>query len=131
MQLFPSLTKFDSTLLSTEVANLRLKTLIAPAEDESSTKKRSDITFTDRDIASLEYLSGYCFQTVYARLRNSPKHRSSHSQQCMSLLQAGKCDSEVPQQLVDIKDCGGLWKVNKKVIEIFGIECPATIIRIL
>ena len=120
-QLFPNLSRFDSTLLSTEVANLCLKTLIAPADEDLYSKKRGDVTFTDRDIASLEYLSGYCFRTVYARLRNSPNHRSSHSQKCMSILQAGKCDGEVPQQLVDIKDRGGLWKFDKKVIEIFKV----------
>ena len=64
-----------------------------------------------KDIASLGYLSGYCFRTVYVRLRSSLKHTSLHSQQCMSVLQAGKCrsDADMPvQMLVDARDRGGL-----------------------
>ena len=85
---------------------------------------RSDIKFSEKDIASLEYLSGYCFRTVYARLRNSPKHRSLHSQQCMSVLQAGKChsDAEMPEKrLVGARDRGGLCKVDERVQAIFRV----------
>lgn len=96
------------------------KTLSAPI-GESSSKKRSDIIFTEKDTASLQYLSGFCFRTIYSRLRNSQKHRSPSSQQCMSILLAGKCDSDVPQLLIDAKDRGGLWKVHDKAITIFKI----------
>ena len=122
-QLFPELTRFQSTLLSTELANLCLQYLTTnPADSDITSKCRSDITFAAKDIASLEYLSGYCFRTIYARLRNSPRHRTSFSQQCMSILQAGKnSDATVEQRLVDVKDRGGLWKVSDKAIRIFKV----------
>ena len=33
-------------------------------EDSTTAISRSDIKFSEKDIASLEYLSGYCFRTV-------------------------------------------------------------------
>ena len=98
--LFAQISRYQTTLLSTEVANQFLA--LGPSVEVIS--------------ASLEYLTGYCFRTVYARLRNSSKHRSLHSQQSMSVLQAGKCnsDAEMPvQRLVDARDRGGLWKVDE------------------
>ena len=70
--LFSEMSRYQSTLLSTEVANQ----FLAANHLEDSTKaiSRNDIKFSEKDIASLEYLSGYCFRTVYARLRNSLKH---------------------------------------------------------
>ena len=106
--LFAQISRYQSTLLSTEVANQCLA--LANAEDTTQPISRSDINFSEKDIASLEHLAGYCFRTVYARLRNSSKHRSLHSQQSMSVLQAGKCnsDAEMPvQRLVDARDRGG------------------------
>ena len=122
-QLFNKLSRYQSTLLSTEVSNLCLE-LLSKTEDITMPITRSDIHLTEKQIASLEYLSGYCFRTVYARLRSSPKHRSMHSQQSISVLLAGKCniDGEIPaQRLVDAKDRGGLWRVDEKVKEIFKI----------
>ena len=121
--LFSEMSRYQSTLLSAEVANR----FFAANHLEDSTKaiSRSDIKFSEKDIASLEYLFGYCFRTAYARLRNSLKHRSLHSQQCMSVLQAGKCrsDAEMPvQRLVDARDRGGLWKVDERVQAIFTIK---------
>ena len=86
-----------------------------------SIKKRSNIIFTEKDLASLQYLSGFCFRTIYSRLRNSPKHRTSISQQCMSILLAGKSDSDIPQSLIDAKDRGGLWRVHDKTVSIFKV----------
>ena len=122
-QLFQSLGPIQSTLLSTELANLCLEFMAKPAKT-NSTLRRNDIKFSEKDIASLQYLSGYCFRTIYSRLRNSPKNRSANSQQCMSVLQAGKCnvDADMPaQRLVDARDRGGLWKVNEKAHAIFRI----------
>ena len=114
--------KCQSILLSTEVANQFLDA--NHLEDSTKAISRSDIKFSEKDIASLEYLSGYCFRTVYARLRSSLKHTSLHSQQCMSVLKAGKChsDAEMPvQRLVDAGDRGGLWKVDERVQAIFRV----------
>ena len=77
VKLFSSLSTFSSNLLSTEVANLCLKTLSTSIVESSVSKKRSDIVFTEKDTASLQYLSGFCFRTIYSRLRNSPKHRTT------------------------------------------------------
>ena len=120
--LFSEMSRYESTLLSAEVANQFLAA--NHLEDSTTAISRSDIKFSEKDIASLEYLSGYCFRTVYARLRNSLKHKSLHSQQCMSVLQAGKCysDAEMPvQRLVDARDRGGLWKVDERVQAIFRV----------
>ena len=39
----------------------------------------------------------------------------------MSILLAGKCDSDIPQSLIDTKDRGGLWRVHDKANSIFKV----------
>ena len=63
--LFSEMSRYQSTLLSTEVANQFLAA--SHLEESTMAISRNDIKFSEKDIASLEYLSGYCFRTVYAR----------------------------------------------------------------
>ncbi len=84
----------------------------------ASANVEKDFIFGDDiELNSLEYLSGYCFHKVYMSTRNSKKWNSVVSQKTLSLLKAAKTD--VAQKLVDLKNRGGLWKVNSNAVVIF------------
>eukprot|EP00794_Sanderia_malayensis_P012457 gene12457-13745_t len=95
----------DTSLLLTEVANICLGKLAGcPSETTTSQIKKK---FTEKELNSLEYLSDDCFHKVYMSTRNSKKWNSI----------AAKTD--VAQKLVDLKNRGGLWKVNRNAVAIF------------
>eukprot|EP00794_Sanderia_malayensis_P011562 gene11562-12757_t len=113
----------DTSLLLTEVANICLGKLAGcPSETTTSQIKKK---FTEKELNSLEYLSGYCFHKVYMSTRNSKKWNSIVSQKTLSLLKAAKTD--VAQKLVDLKNRGGLWKVNRNAVAIFKAVVAATL----
>ena len=64
-------------------------------------------------------LAGYCFRTLFTRIRNSKNRNTNFSLQCLSILKAARSSSE--QVLVDAKDRGGLWKVNNRALNIFVV----------
>ena len=104
-----------SALLCSEIANLCLRELCNETENEVDFHVEVDLTEKDKDC--IKYLAGYCFRTLYTRIRSSRLWQSDNSQQCLSLLVAAKCDDE--QSLVDVKNRGGLWKVCDKAQSIF------------
>lgn len=116
-KLFHTLSRFDSILLTTELANICLEFLTAPSEKQHG---KTDIHFTDKDISIIQYLSGYCCRKICTKIQKSTKN-SKYSQQCMAVLQAAKCDSDEAQVFVDTKDRGGLWFVNPYMHNIFKI----------
>ena len=44
----------------------------------------------------------------------------SFPEQCLSLLKAAKSDNSVIQSLVDVKNRGGLWKLNDNMLSLFS-----------
>ena len=87
--------------------------------DEKESDCQPEVYLTEKDKECIQYLAGYCFRTLYTRIRSSRLWQSDHSQQCLSLLIAAKCDNNSVQSLVDVKNRGGLWKLNDKAQSIF------------
>ena len=112
--MFIKLPRQLSALLCSEIANLCLREL---SNDTENGEVNFTVDLTEKDKDCIQYLAGYCFRTLYTRIRSSSLWQSDHSQQCLSLLIAAKCDNE--QSLVDIKNRGGLWKVCDKAQSIF------------
>ena len=67
--IFISLPNKLSTLLGTEVANLSLEYLLVGHAD--STGVEIKVELAKKDINCLQYLAGYCFLTLFKRIRNS------------------------------------------------------------
>ena len=84
-----------------------------------STGVEIKVELTKKDINCLQYLAGYCFRTLFTRIRNSKNRNTNFSLECLSILKAARSSSE--QVLVDAKDRGGLWKVNNRALNIFVV----------
>ena len=112
--MFTKLPRQLSALLCSETANLCLRELCNGTENG---EVDFTVYLTEKDKDCIQYLAGYCFRTLYTRIRSSRLWQSDHSQQCLSLLIAAKCDNE--QSLVHIKNRGGLWKGCDKAQSIF------------
>lgn len=118
--IFPSLPSELSSLLCSEISNFCLAAMMNIYQDRGTTKESPPvIKFTEKDIHCIQYLSGYCFRTVYQRVRRKKNWESSNSQQYLLTLKAAKLDSTDGQPLISSRDKGGLWAVNNKAIEIF------------
>ena len=118
--IFQSLPSELSSLLCSEISNFCLAIMVKIIQGSSTTKVPAPvIKFTEKDIHCIQYLSGYCFRTVYQRVRRKKNWESSNSQQYLLTLKAAKLESTAGQPLISSRDKGGLWAVNNKAIEIF------------
>lgn len=117
--IFTSLPSELSSLLCSEISNICLAVTMNIFQGRGTTKESPAIKFTEKDINCIQYLSGYCFRTVYQRVRRKKNWESSDSQQYLLTLKAAKLDSTDGQPLISSRDKGGLWAVNNKAIEIF------------
>ena len=119
---FTNLPVTYSTLLCAEVANVILASLTMAGPGNSKAKIDSiHHVFTEKYINILQYLAGYCFRTVFQKIRRKPQWQSDKSQQCLAVLKAAKLDSVEGQPLIMSRDRGGLWAVSNKAIEIFKV----------
>ena len=142
---FISLSRHCSLLLGFEVANHILAHLACGSSyaGEIVNSKIDQNHFSKRELASIGYLSGCVFGTVYRRIRSSKQWHNAISEQCMSILLAGKISSSddtlqqaeneqvEPNQssdsdncehlLVSIRNRGSLWKVSPEVVKIFSL----------
>ena len=79
-------------------------------------------SISDRELAGLQYLSGYVIHKLFLKERNSRNYKCVESQEAMAILQAAR--STVPNEnttLVEALSRGGLWSVNTNVQRIFVI----------
>ena len=61
---------------------------------------------------------------MHSKFRFDKKCAGEFNRQCVSILQACKIDSDDSQTLVNDRDRGGLWKVNKNMQDLFTkCEC--------
>ena len=108
-----------STLLCSEVSNLCLSSLVCGKQGEDERLVSNVNKFSEKDIHCIQYLSGYCFRTVYQKIRRKKQWESDYSQQCLSVLKAAKLESAEGQPLILSRDKGGLWAVGNQAIEMF------------
>ena len=79
-------------------------------------------SFSDREVAGLQYLAGYVFHNLYKKLKNSKSYNSIENQQSLAILLAGKSVSPNPSlKLVSALSRGGLWEINDNVQKLFVI----------
>lgn len=121
-QMFTSLPRFLSNLLITEISSSSLAYLVGRKENTAD----SELTFQwdDKSKHVVEYLAGYCFRTIFTRLHRSKKKDNPDVQQIISLLKSAKLsDSNLAekQRLINVKDRGGLWALNKTAVRIFEV----------
>ena len=91
---FISLLRHCSLLLGFEVANHILAHLGGSSYTREICNSKIDQNqFSKRELASIGYLSGYVFGTVYQRISSSKQWQNAISEQCMSILLAGKISS--------------------------------------
>ena len=84
--------------------------------DEFSSANSSILS--ERELAALQYIAGYCFQKVYLKIRKASFWLTETSQQSVEILKAAKIDDD-SQILVNAKNHGGLWQVNSHAQQIF------------
>ena len=119
--LFKNLPVLLSTLLCSEIINLCLANLVAGNPEELAKGDESTIKFTEKDINCIQYLSGYCFRTIFKKIRRKKQWESDIAQQYLAELKAAKLDTTDDQSLLMSRDRGGLWAVCNKAIEIFKV----------
>jgi hypothetical protein len=107
-------------LLLAELTTLCLNFLITKESKLIGEDSNLEINLSEKDIRCLEYIAGYVFQKLYSKLRNKKMNDGAISAQWLDIILSSKTQDE--QKLVDSRDRGGLWKMNKLVINIFS-EC--------
>ena len=120
-QIFSRLPVLHSNLLCSEMASLCLKLLIQPKDADQQGKEERLFSLSEKELHGLQYLAGYCCRTIYCRLRRPHSWRSIATQQSLAILMAAKCMEDDTQKLVNIRDRGALWRVNKKAQNIFMV----------
>ena len=113
--------KFDesnatNTLMS-EVANLLLNHL-SGVEVGNLDGTKEPKSLSAKEEKSLQYLAGFILHKLYSKFFYSRKGRSTY-QQIISILQACKVESDDTQTLINARDRGGLWRVNKQIERVF------------
>jgi len=78
-------------------------------------------SLSERELSSLEYLAGYVVKKLLTKFRYGRLRQSEIACTYATLLQSFKVTDET-QKLIDAKDRGGLWKINRRVIAVF-LEC--------
>ena len=79
-------------------------------------------SFSDIEVAGLQYLVGYVFHNLYKKLKNGKSYNSIENQQSLAILLAGRSVSPNPSlQLVSALSRGGLWEINDNVQKLFVI----------
>ena len=119
--------KFDgditiSNILLTEIGNHILsflsKSKFQPLENRSS----MSTSISERELKSLQYIGGYVVHKLYKKYRFCKNKNSEHNKQRATILLSCKVESDSTQSLINIRDRGGLWRINTHVQNIF-IEC--------
>ncbi len=79
------------------------------------------IGLSEKEKNALVYLSGYVCGTLYRRIRKVGKVKTAQQGQFLAMLLATKVENDnlTSKQLINIKNCGGLWSVSDDTVMIF------------
>ena len=117
---FAGLNNYETNLLLTEVANICLAHLSWNSKIGQRSAEavcNSEKVFTKREIDALQYLSGYCFWKIFCKISGSSKAKTDFGMQSLCILKSAKTDET--QTFIDMKNRGGLWKVNQYAVNVF------------
>ena len=84
--------------------------------------------FDAKQTEIITYLSGYVVGTFYRRIRfgKTSSHDSFYASQCLNFLSSCKLEEQLVtdmsnMNLVNLKNRGGLWKINADTLAIFSL----------
>lgn len=124
-QIFTSLPRVLSNLLITEISSSSLAYLVGRKNNNvDSSELQMTFQWNDKAKHVVEYLAGYCFRTIFTRLHRSKKRDNPEVQQIINLLKSAKLSDRnlaEKQRLINVKDRGGLWALNKTAVRIFEV----------
>ena len=107
--------KNQARLFLHELSNVILSKLLSVSESESFLDTGNDFNLSEKEMAGLQYLSGYVFHKLFSKLRKSKRYYESFEVKLScDLLKAAKIDDEAGKEkrrLINIKDRGGLWTI--------------------
>ena len=107
--IFKNLPVLLSTLLCTEITNIRLAHFVFRNSEELAKEAENVIKFTEKDNNCIQYLSGYCFGSIFKKIRRKKQWESDIAQQYIAILMAAKLDTPPDDQpLLVSRDRGGL-----------------------
>ena len=107
-----------TNILMMEVGNLVLIHLDSGFKTQSQPEKEVSLV-TENEIKCLQYVSGYIIHKLHNKFRFSKSFSKYYNRQCVAILKACKVDVDDTQTLVNIRDRGGLWRVNKLMQDLF------------
>ena len=84
---------------------------------------QSSYDLSEKDLKTLQYIASFVVHKLYVIFRlKSRKCDDEFNKQVTSILFAYKLDHDSSQTYVNLRDRGGLWKVNKDGQKVF-IQC--------
>ena len=116
------LSRHSHILLGLELVNHVLVRLSGAKIQDEMVCFDKEPDYSDKEKSIIFYLSGYVVGTLYRKIRFSKKSNDHASQQLSFLIACqfnGDETNTDHQKLVNLKDRGGLWKVNVTVFSIF------------
>ena len=93
--------------------------------NSSDTQEREINVISEKEKQGLQYVVGHIFHKFYKKFRSKKDWESVRIQELLSILKSAKIEEDDTRRLVNVKDRGGLWKVNndtQKIFEICEIE---------
>ena len=112
----------DMTLTNTLMAEVSTAILFHLSGKNSATYISSKEQCTQNKLDDNEMKTGYIIHKLYTKCRFLKNSASKFNEQCCLILHICKIDSDDSQTLIAARDRGGLWKVSKKMQDIF-VEC--------
>ena len=76
---------------------------------------------SDKEKEDLQYVVGHIFHIFYKKVQIKKDWETVRIQELLSVLKSAKIEEDDTQRLVNVKDRGGLWKVNNNTQKIFEI----------
>ena len=89
--------------------------------NSSDTQEREIDVISEKEKQGLQYVVGRIFHKFYKKFKSKKDWESVHIQELLSILKSAKIEEDDTQRLVNVKDRGGLWKVNNDTQKIFEI----------
>lgn len=116
--LFENIGKPYSTLLAKKLGDKILAFFKNPPKCDPIVKP---LEISQRELGSLQYLSGYVVRKVLKKTKNHKNYKSEESQAIIAVLQAMTTMEFKDQRLIQTKDRGGLTALNFNTQSIFRI----------
>ena len=109
-----------TNLLMQEVANQILAHLTDSKVNTLETPSTTSSSLTEKDVNKLQYLGGYILHKLHSKFRFGKNWSCQYNKECATILEACRVENDASQTLVNIRDRGGLWRVEKRMQTIFS-----------